>query len=228
MKEKGKSPERPVFLPRSPPVTPSLKASTTTTSISRLFTKGAHSTTTRPPSPPKHSSLKRRSVAPPPLQTDANGAILTPASGAQTPDGISASNSVSDFLSPAPSNSRMSSGRSTPLRVAFGPLPEPYSSSSERGGAPSRFQEQRAAKARRKKRSGSGADGDDAQRSSEHGRGHGHSRESPSESSWWTTWLTGGSGLSMSASRLEERAEDRMARAWGRPGPAIGFEEWAV
>lgn len=223
---KGKSPERPRFMPRSPPVAPSLKSSTTTTSISRLFTKGTHSTTTRPPSPPKHSSLKRRSQ-PPPLQTDENGALMpnAPLSPAST------SNSVSDLLSPSvSSNSRLSSGRSTPLRVAFGPLPESYSSSGSKDGTPSRFQEQRAARARRKKKSTSGGhdEGRDREDGSRHGRGR-HSRESPSESSWWTTWLTGGSMLSMSANRLEERAEDRMARApgWGRPGGG-GFEDWAV
>lgn len=227
--DKGKSPARPVFLPRSPPVAPSLKASTTTTSISRLYSKGAHSTTTRPPTPPKHSSLKRRT--PPPLQTDENGVPGTPNAPLSA---ASTSNSISDLLSPTPASpSRLSSGRSTPLRVAFGPLPESHSSSSSRDGVPSRFQEQRAAKARRKKRNASGAndadgDGDGASNSRSRDRGGGHSRESPSESSWWTTWLTGGSLLSMSASRMEERAEDRIARTWGRPGAGAGFEEWAV
>lgn len=47
---------------------------------------------------------------------------------------------------------------------------------------------------------------------------------SDGERSWWTTWLTGGSMLSMSAARQEEKTEDRMARAWGRSG----LEDWAI
>ncbi|KAL5527473.1 hypothetical protein ACEPAG_6264 [Sanghuangporus baumii] len=187
----------PAFLPRSPPVSPVLSTSTTTTSISRLYTKGSHSTSTRPRSPPRHSSLKHR---PPPLDADPSPSTT----------------SISSLRSPLPAHSSgTSSGRSTPRSVAFGPLPEPI----RPDGAPSRFREQREAKAKAKKaRSGSSS-----RTSGKDGRG-GHENDKE-ESSWWTTWLTGGSSLSMSASRAEERAEDRMARSWGRPGT---FDEWAV
>ncbi|KAL5487967.1 hypothetical protein ACEPAI_6075 [Sanghuangporus weigelae] len=193
----------PAFLPRSPPVSPVLSTSTTTTSISRIYTKGSHSTSTRPRSPPpRHSSLKHR---PPPL--DADPSSLT--------------TSITSLRSPLPAHSSAtSSGRSTPRSVAFGPLPEPI----RPDGAPSRFKEQREAKAKAKKarsRSSSRANGKDGR--GEGGRG-GHENDKE-ESSWWTTWLIGGSSLSMSASRAEERAEDRMARSWGRPGT---FDDWAV
>lgn len=209
---KGKTPERnspsrmPALQPRSPPVVPVSSTSTTTTSISRLFTKGAHSTTTRPRSPPKQSSLKRR---PPQLDT-----------GLDTPN-----SSGSLLPSPRPGSSlpsATSSGRSTPRTVAFGPLPEPHRREGER----SAFREHREAKAKAKALQRSKTDG------SHQGAGrkdrNGKFKEREGESSWWTTWLTGGSGLSMSAGRLEERVEDRMARSWGRPGVSAGFEDWPL
>ncbi|KAI5123383.1 hypothetical protein M0805_006091 [Coniferiporia weirii] len=214
MKGKGpesRSPSRsrtvPSFPPRSPPVEPVLSTSTTTTSISRLFTKGSHSTSTRAPSPPRHSSLKQRPPAPPPLQTQPSTSSL----------------SITDFLYPGSATaSRTSSGHSTPHRVVFGPLPESYAGSKP-DGTPSRFQEKKEAKAKSKTRSKSRAR--DARRGkSSDGTGKGGS---DSDSSWWTTWLTGGSMLSMSANRQEERVEDRVARSWGRPGMGA-LEDWTV
>ncbi|KAH8118422.1 hypothetical protein DFH11DRAFT_1567303 [Phellopilus nigrolimitatus] len=195
---KAKQPESrsPAFTPRTPPVTPVTSTSTTTTSISRLFTKGAHSTSTRAPSPPRHSSLKQRSSAPPSIQTDTFSPNLN----------------ISELTGPASASaSGASSGRSTPRTVAFGPLPESYAGSKP-GGAPTKFQEQKEAKAKAKARSKSKAGG---------GKGR-----KDGENSWWTTWLTGGSVLSMSATRQEEHADDRFARSWGRPG--LGFDDWAV
>lgn len=51
---------RPRFLPRSPPPKAESGTSTATASVSRLFTKSIHTSSTRPPSPPKQSSMKRR------------------------------------------------------------------------------------------------------------------------------------------------------------------------
>ncbi|EJD01354.1 uncharacterized protein FOMMEDRAFT_169492 [Fomitiporia mediterranea MF3/22] len=206
---KGKHPEGkssrppPAFLPRSPPVGPVSSTSTTTTSISRLYTKGSHSTSTRPRSPPRQSSLKHR---PPPLDTVPSASTT----------------SISSLRSPVSKlSSTTSSGRSTPRSVAFGPLPEPIRPE----GAPSRFKEQREAKAKSKARSRSGSrSGKDRKGSGKNSSG----KEKDEESSWWTTWLTGGSALSMSASRNEERVEDRMARSWGRPGMGVGFDDWPV
>ena len=103
------------------------------------------------------------------------------------------------------------------MKVAFGPLPESYAESKGGSGTPSKFQEQKEAKkAKSKLKSREGGK-----------RGKDHDREKE-ESSWWTTWLTGGSVLSMNAARQEERAEDRMARTWGRPGMGVGIDEWPV
>ncbi|THH11742.1 hypothetical protein EW145_g483 [Phellinidium pouzarii] len=212
LKDKGAeniSPTRaaPSFSPRSPPVGPVAGTSTTTTSISRLFTKGSHSTSTRAPSPPRHSSLKQRSPVPSMMQPRTSSSTL----------------SISDLLTLRSANaSGTSSGHSSPHRVVFGPLPESYAGSRP-DGTPSKFKEQKEAKARSKSRSrdsGGGKRGRDRD-----GTGQ---KEKDGESSWWTTWLIGGSTLSMSASRQEERAENRMARSWGRPAMGAAFEDWTV
>lgn len=194
----NRSPTRllsPAFLPRTPPVGPVTSTSTTTTSISRLFTKGSHSTSTRARTPPRQSSLKNR---PPSIQTN------------------SSRSSFADILSPmSVVPSAPSSGRSTPRNVAFGPLPEPLRPE----GAPSKFREHKEAKAKAKRSRG---------RHGEPGSGLKLKSGEKEESSWWMTWLTGGSGLSMSAARQEERFEDRMARSWGRPGFMGEEMPWAV
>jgi len=104
------------------------------------------------------------------------------------------------------------------MKVVFGPLPESYAESKGESGGSSKFQSQKdGKKSRSRTRDGSGR----------RGKG-GKDREKEENSTWWTTWLTGGSNLSMSAARQEERAEDRMARSWGRPGMNVGFDEWPV
>ncbi|TDL29369.1 hypothetical protein BD410DRAFT_892675 [Rickenella mellea] len=181
---KGKSPIKDnhahpqSFQPRSPPVAPVVGTTSTTTSISRLLTKGSHSTSARARSPPRHSSLKNRLAG-------------TPAT-LSIPD--------SD-----PNSSHPSSGRSTPRQVAFGPLPESYTTS--KGGSSPKFREKSLKKTRSKDRE--------------------RKRDSGSDTSWWTAWLTGGSNLTTSPARHEERMEERVARSMGRPGMS-GVEEWAV
>ncbi|TFK96592.1 hypothetical protein BDV98DRAFT_479960, partial [Pterulicium gracile] len=83
------------------------RVSTATASVSRLLTKGTHSMTTRPPSPPKSSVLKKR---------DGNG----------TPISITGSNASLSFSSPiqGTSHSNPGSGASTPKRISFAEPPE--------------------------------------------------------------------------------------------------------
>ncbi|TFK70970.1 hypothetical protein BDN72DRAFT_765773, partial [Pluteus cervinus] len=53
-----KTMKAPAFMPRSPAPLAESGTSTATASISRLFTKGVHSSSTRPPSPPRQSAMK--------------------------------------------------------------------------------------------------------------------------------------------------------------------------
>ncbi|KAF8138337.1 hypothetical protein EV363DRAFT_1580160 [Boletus edulis] len=103
----------PAFHPITPPPAPIQGTSTATASISRLLTKGRHSMSTRPPSPPAHSSLKVRSVPPTPFPS---------------PSSVSLSevfgNGVARVMGSTPS-----SGVSTPKRISFAELPESYSGS---------------------------------------------------------------------------------------------------
>ncbi|KAF8559160.1 hypothetical protein OG21DRAFT_886106 [Imleria badia] len=103
----------PAFLPVTPPPAPIQGTSTATASISRLYTKGRHSMSTRPPSPPAHSSLKVRSVPPTPFPSPSTMS-LSEAFG----------NGVARVMGSAPS-----SGVSTPKRISFAELPESYSGS---------------------------------------------------------------------------------------------------
>ena len=103
----------PAFLPVTPSPAPIQATSTATASISRLYTKGRHSMSTRPPSPPAHSSLKVRSVPPTPFPSPSTMS-LSEAFG----------NGVARVMGSAPS-----SGVSTPKRISFAELPESYSGS---------------------------------------------------------------------------------------------------
>lgn len=126
-------PRAPSFLPVTPPPVPLSATSTATASISRLLTKGRHSLSTRPPSPPVHSSLKIRSVPPTPAPSpstlslaDVFGNGVAKAIGTATP-------------SPA----------GTPKRISFAELPEPYSRS--RPGS-SKLREKKAKKKAKSKK----------------------------------------------------------------------------
>lgn len=181
---KGKAPlypRSPTFLPRSPAVVPVLGTSTTTTSITRMLKKGSHSTSTRAPSPPKHSSLKRPPSELLTVNLNMHAGLISPYS------------------------SGISSGRSTPRQVAFGPLPEPYSSSKEGGSSKLSMMKRRGRSKTKQK-----------------------PRENESDRSWWKTWLLGGSELSMAPDRHEERAEERFGRSWGRPAMGGGLEDWGI
>ncbi|KZT29366.1 hypothetical protein NEOLEDRAFT_594157 [Neolentinus lepideus HHB14362 ss-1] len=122
------------FLPKSPPPAPASGTSTATASISRLFTKGMHHSSTRPPSPPRHSSLKQRSAPPTP---------------------VSASPSLLGIPDSPLSRSSASSGRSTPKRISFAELPESYGSSKPGGSESSKYPSKRGKKKKNKERSDS-------------------------------------------------------------------------
>lgn len=101
----------PTFLPVTPPPAPIQGTSTATASISRLYTKGRHTLSTRPPSPPTHSSLKVRSVPPTP---------------SPSPSTMSLSEVFGNGVARA-IGSTSSSNVSTPKRISFAELPESYS-----------------------------------------------------------------------------------------------------
>ncbi|KAI0307080.1 hypothetical protein B0F90DRAFT_1665386 [Multifurca ochricompacta] len=198
----GPAARRPAFLPRTPLPGPTLGTSTATASVSRLFTKPVH----------MHSGSSNRELRPSALK----GISRTPQS--PTPS--------NGLLSPGRSagagGSSASSIRSTPKRISFAELPEPYG--SERGGGSGRgFEKKRSRKA--KKRSGKGKGkskvnvGDDSDESDEDdGKG------------WWARLLLGsGSTRGRSLSRSEERLETRITRGLGnRSGFGGGIEDWAV
>ncbi|KAG2155068.1 uncharacterized protein EDB93DRAFT_132276 [Suillus bovinus] len=127
--KKGRSPN---FMPVTPAPAPVAGTSTATASISRLFTKGRHSSSTRPPSPPTHSSLKAPSVPPTPRSSPSRGS-LSDLFG----------NGVAKVLRSDPP-----SGVSTPKRISFAELPESYASSRP---GPSKISEKRKNKSRKRK-----------------------------------------------------------------------------
>ena len=196
----------PPFLPRSPAPVAEAGTSTATASVSRLLTKGTHSSSTRPPSPPRQSAMKRSPVPSAALS-------LTPP---PTPMTLSFPDMVVKVLG----GSTPSSGTSTPSkRISFAELPESYASTRP-GGSSSKFKDKQS----RKKRKGDG-DG-----------GKGKEQSSPEMNGWWTGWLTTGGfntyGLSTGLARQEERMEERTSRNWGGRMAAAGFsnglDDWAV
>lgn len=130
----------PAFLPVTPPPAPVQGTSMATASISRLYTKGRHSMSTRPPSPPKHSSLKVRSVPPTPSPSPSTMS-LSEVFG----------NGVARVMGSAPS-----SGVSTPKRISFAELPESYA------GLQPGASKLRERKNRKKSKQGKGNDREEA------------------------------------------------------------------
>ncbi|KAH7931332.1 hypothetical protein BV22DRAFT_1077265 [Leucogyrophana mollusca] len=133
----------PAFLPVSPPPAPASGTSTATASISRLFTKGRHSSSARAPSPVR-SSLKVPSVPATPMPSPSTTS-LTELFGS----------GVAKALGSAPP-----SGVSTPKRISFAELPESYSSSRPEG-APSKFKDKKARSRSKKRGKGKGKGGTD-------------------------------------------------------------------
>ena len=209
----------PPFLPRTPAPIAESGTSTATASISRLLTKGTHSSSTRPPSPPRQSAMKRSpssstslsSVPPTPTSTRPNSNLNTPLA-------LSFPEVVVKVLGGGSSAS--SSGVSTPSkRISFAELPESYASTKPNGSTSTRFKDKHN---RTKRKNGGG------------GRG-GKEQSSPERTGWWNGWLTtGGSdlhGLTMTLARQEERIEDRTSRNWGgRMGIGVSnnLDDWAI
>ncbi|KAF8740127.1 hypothetical protein AX14_008543 [Amanita brunnescens Koide BX004] len=209
----------PVFLPVTPAV-PLAGTSNTTASISRLFTKAIHTSSTRPPSPPRHSSLKNArgsrgmllaSAHQPEASTSSaraqeinaigatNSLLSVNAAKAQLsmlPELVSAGISKAFGLRTNSSGSLTSSGQSTPKRISFAELPE----GSHVEGGSSRFREKQAQRRRRKFLNGRGRRNVTAlsgYNGEEDGNGpldeawEGDS-ESPTSGGWWSEWLGGG------------------------------------
>lgn len=205
----------PAFLPRTPAPVAESGTSTATASISRLFTKGSHSYSTRPPSPPRQSAMKRSpapstpssSVPPTPTSANSNSVLHMPLALC-----------LPDIVVKALGSSTPSSGMSTPnKRISFAELPESYASTRPGGSSASKFKDNHN------------------RRKGENGRGFRKEQSSPERSGWWNGWLTtGGSngfGLSMSLARQQERMEDRTAKNWGgRMGTGFSnsLDDWTI
>ncbi|KAG5648716.1 hypothetical protein DXG03_000063 [Asterophora parasitica] len=138
-------PRPPAFLlPRTPAPVAEAGTSTATASISRLFTKAKHTSSTRPSSPPRQSAMKQPGTStgtPSPSPT-----VLS------IPDLLNLSSSASVLSTP-------SSGRSTPKRISFAELPESYAESRP-GGSSTRFRDKHGKRNKGKAR-GKGKDKDD-------------------------------------------------------------------
>lgn len=214
----------PLFLPRTPVPVADAGTSTATASISRLYTKGTHSSSTRAPSPPRQSALKRSS---PSISRTASDLET---SHPPTPTTLSLPDLVSKVL--LGGGSASSSGQSTPnsKRISFAELPESYASTRP----PSqRFKDKQTRKRNRGRKTASGGDGGGGSSAADaKGKAKG---EGQLGGGWWAGWLTGGGAevnvFGTNLARHEERLEDRMTRSWGgRMNSAFGggLDEWAV
>ncbi|KAH9999963.1 hypothetical protein BJV77DRAFT_975535 [Russula vinacea] len=190
----GHATRRPTFLPRTPLPAPTLGTSTATASVSRLFTKPVH----------MHSGSSSREPRPSALK----GGLRTPQSPASS-DGFLAPSST------GPGGSSGSSARSTPKRISFADLPEPYG--SERGGGGSG----RGGKGKGKGKGKSRVDVEDDSDESD---------DDDFEKGWWARLLLGsGQVRGLSLGRPEDRIEARIARGLGsRGGFGGGMEDWAI
>ncbi|KAL0950057.1 hypothetical protein HGRIS_010064 [Hohenbuehelia grisea] len=203
----------PAFHPLSPAPIAAAGTSTATASISRLFTKGTHSSSTRAPSPPRVSSLKHSPNSSSSSRAS-TPALLSPGLGpgpsSLGPGSISASASVSG-----------GSGRNTPKRISFAELPEPYSVSGGSTGAGfKRVRERSRGKGKGKARADAGEEG------------------GGSKGKWWAAWLmggnsSGGEGGGRSGGRRspfeDGMGSGTLARNFGpRMGIGGGLDEWTV
>ncbi|KAG6897175.1 hypothetical protein C0992_003564 [Termitomyces sp. T32_za158] len=212
LEEPHPSPRRlraPAFLPRTPAPVAQAATSTATASISRLYTKAKHTSSTRPPSPPRQSAMKpprshsTQSLVDAPENGDAKSPSPAPAPALRFPGLLGVRNWSTASLRSL-GGSAPSSGRSTPKRISFAELPESYRSGSARFGR----RERKRRGSRRRERGQDDVEG-------EEGEGEG----------WWGTWFLGGGGVAR---------EERIERSWGArmPGAPPGFgpavDEWPV
>ncbi|KAI0751087.1 hypothetical protein C8Q80DRAFT_550821 [Daedaleopsis nitida] len=210
----------------SPPIAPPTSGtSTATASVSRLFTKPRYTTSTRAPSPPRQSSLKKVSQPSTPV---------SPAMPSPSPSLLSVPEL---FGLGGRTRSAGSSGTSTPKRISFAEPPESYSSTKPEGSS-SKF---RAAHKTRSKPNSGKARGRDA---TAKGKGKAKAKDDEGDGEkvgWWTSWLLGAAGPDSGSalvprSRSEERyasfVSPRGAAAGGtwsmRPGFGSSLEEWGA
>ncbi|EMD40539.1 hypothetical protein CERSUDRAFT_111139 [Gelatoporia subvermispora B] len=226
---------RAASLPRpsrlSPPtVVPMSSTSNATASVSRLFTKVRHQTSTCAPSPPR-SALKNRSAPPTPSVSSPGQLSPSPSSS-----GLNTSQSVGLGLglgllgfkfgrdraesegARSTTSSSPVSGRSTPKRISFAELPESHS------GSLGRRDKSKGRLRGKSKRKGKSKDGKSSDKDEE-------------EHGWWMGWLLGaagtgsGSGLSVGATvGRDDRAGRSPGSTWAaRPGFGYGaLEEWGA
>jgi hypothetical protein len=191
---------RPPPLLLAPPALPEASTSHATASVTRLLTKSKHSSSTRPSSPPRQSSLRSpllRSTALPPMKNSPG------------PSPSPSLLNIPSFFNGGSGGSSNGSGRSTPNRVSFAALPESYANSKP-GGPDKQFSKEGR---RKRKKSGSRTPPDTRSTDTDSDEGGGLG--------WWTSWMlsantAGGTGFRFDQ---EARAEERAAR-WGvRPSP---------
>ncbi|KAG6919742.1 hypothetical protein DXG01_001576 [Tephrocybe rancida] len=210
-----KRPRAPAFLPRTPVPVAEAGTSTATASISRLYTKGKHTASTRAASPPRQSAMKRPSTPSSPTTSTPTSKGPSPSSTVLSiPDLLrvpSWSGSLGRRSAPSSNGSAPSSGPSTPKRISFAELPESYAGS--RGGSSARFRDRD-----KRKKKGPRRDGKKGE-------------EEEERTGWW--WLLAGAAAAGSG-KGEERVEERLNRGWGgrMPGVSAGFgpgmDEWAI
>ncbi|KAI9000728.1 hypothetical protein BD414DRAFT_11128 [Trametes punicea] len=235
----------------SPPVVaPVSGTSTATASVSRLFTKARHTSSTRPPCPPKQSSMKGRSAPSTPISPSPSSSLpaLTTAKAStnRSPSLLSVPDVFGGvFGRGGRSPGASSSGASTPKRISFAEPPEAYSSS--KGGASSSF----SARFRSRGASGEGSGGGDRPRGrgrsavgggKSKGKGKGKARarsagrvgdgddsegeEGEKGVGWWAGWLLGaaGTGPGMGGEGGRARSEERYVSAGsGLGGRGVGL-----
>ncbi|KAI0796246.1 hypothetical protein BC629DRAFT_1504110 [Irpex lacteus] len=201
-KEREQELPRPALLLSPTVTTPVADTSHATASVSRLFTKARHTSSTRPPSPPRHSSMKGsgntlRNQRERELSETAPPTPISP-----VPSLSGSWLSVSDALSFK--GSRGSSGRSTPNRVSFAELP---TDTGQHTNKVSRSRSRSRSRSKSKGRNGKGGKGD----------------SSDGEGPWWM-WLLG-------PNSTYSKSEERISRGavWApRPGFGGSIEEWGA
>ena len=194
---------RPSLQLLAPVILPEASTSHATASVTRLLTKNKHSSSTRPPSPPRHSSLR-----PPSLRSPTS----SPTKNSPGPSPSPSLLNIPNFFGGGSGGSSNGSGRSTPNRVSFAALPESYASSKP-GGPDQQFNRER----RRKRRKSGSRTPPDARSGS---RSLDNDSDERDGWGWWTIWLLSGSNTGAMGWRFDQetRAEERAAR-WGM-GPS--------
>ncbi|KAL0576161.1 hypothetical protein V5O48_005802 [Marasmius crinis-equi] len=220
--------------------------SNATASVSRLLTKNKHSSSTRPPSPPRQSALKGRSIPgtpTTPMEPPTSVAIEAAVQAAQVTAAAATTSPKSDLASGAGSAFRIPTIITSFARNALGngkgkgkgkevatTVRGPIASSQPGSGAstPKRIsfaelpESHRSGNSRlRSRKSKSG-----------HGRKRSLSDSDERDDDGWLGWLMGGTASTL----RHDRMEDRFDRPWsngpgrmmGGGGYSSGIDEWAV